>query len=64
MRVTRSRLVTSVKTESLDTYCMKCKKKVEMREPKEEVTRNNRPIAKGICPECGGRVARILSHYR
>ena len=39
-------------------YCVKCKEKREFTGHVEEV--NNRRMAKGICPVCGTKVARIL----
>lgn len=40
-------------------YCVKCKEKVEMIDPKESVTKNNRYIYKGQCPKCGTTVCRM-----
>jgi len=41
-----------------EAYCVKCKEKREFTGHIEEV--NNRRMAKGICPVCGTKVARIL----
>ena len=41
-----------------EAYCVKCKEKREFTGHVEEV--NNRRMAKGICPVCGTKVARIL----
>ena len=40
-------------------YCVKCKKKVEMRDPKESLTKRGTKIAKGKCPSCGTTVCRM-----
>ena len=40
-------------------YCVKCKKKVEARNPKQVVMKNKRPATKGVCPKCGTTVFRI-----
>ncbi len=40
-------------------YCVKCRKKVEMKNPKKVTLKNGRPAAKGICPNCGTNVFRI-----
>ncbi|MDR3052415.1 MAG: DUF5679 domain-containing protein [Coriobacteriales bacterium] len=37
-------------------YCVKCKEKKEIQNEKEEVTANGRPILKGTCPVCGGKL--------
>ena len=40
--------------------CMKCKKEVEIKDPKEVVLKNKMKAAKGVCPVCGTKVFRIL----
>jgi DNA-directed RNA polymerase subunit RPC12/RpoP len=40
--------------------CMKCKKQVDIKNPKESVTKNKMSIVKGQCPACGTNVSRIL----
>ena len=40
-------------------YCMKCRKKVEMVNPKQVVMKNGRPATQGTCPVCGTKVFRI-----
>ena len=39
--------------------CMKCKKQVEIKDPKEELTIKGTKIAKGKCPNCGTTVCRM-----
>jgi transcription initiation factor TFIID subunit TAF12 len=40
-------------------YCVKCKKKVEVQNPKQVVMKNKRPATKGTCPKCKTTVFRI-----
>ena len=40
-------------------YCVKCKKKVGIKDPKESTTKKGTKIAKGKCPECGTTVCRM-----
>ena len=40
-------------------YCVKCKAKVNMKDPKEEKTSKGTKIAKGKCPKCGTTVCRM-----
>jgi hypothetical protein len=40
-------------------YCVKCKKSVEMKDPKKVKLKNGKPATKGVCPKCGTKVFRI-----
>ena len=40
-------------------YCMKCRKKVEIRSPRQITLKNGRPAVQGVCPVCGTKVFRI-----
>ncbi|HET7337407.1 MAG: DUF5679 domain-containing protein [Nitrosopumilaceae archaeon] len=40
-------------------YCVKCRKKVDISNPKEVKLKNGRPAVKGTCPKCGTNVFRI-----
>ena len=40
--------------------CMKCRKQVEIKDPKEVVMKNGMKALKGVCPDCGTKVFRIL----
>lgn len=42
-------------------YCVKCKKKVTMKDPMLEKTKRGGYIYKGQCSECGGKCAVITS---
>jgi len=33
-------------------YCVKCKKKVEMKDPKKTKTKKGKDMMKGKCPDC------------
>ena len=44
----------------MEAYCMKCKKKVEIKEEEEVVMKNGRKAVRGKCPDCGTKVFRIL----
>jgi len=41
-------------------YCVKCKQKVEMKDPKETKTKRGTRMAKGKCPKCGTTVCCML----
>ena len=40
-------------------YCVKCKKKVEVKNPKQITMKNGRPATSGVCSVCGTKVFRI-----
>lgn len=40
-------------------YCVKCKKKVEIKNAKESKTKKGTKIAKGACPKCSTTVCRM-----
>jgi DNA-directed RNA polymerase subunit RPC12/RpoP len=40
-------------------YCMKCRKKVEIKNPRSVTLKNKRPATQGVCPTCGTKVFRI-----
>ena len=40
-------------------YCVKCKEKVVIQNPKESTTKRGTKIAKGKCPNCGTTVCRM-----
>ena len=45
----------------MDAYCVKCKEKVEIKDPQEVTMKNGRPAISGICSKCGTKVFRIKS---
>jgi DNA-directed RNA polymerase subunit RPC12/RpoP len=44
---------------SMQAYCMKCRKKVEIQNAKSITMKNKRPATQGVCPKCGTKVFRI-----
>jgi len=44
----------------LTAYCVKCRAKREIKDPKEIKMKNGRPAVKGTCPKCGIKVFRIV----
>jgi DNA-directed RNA polymerase subunit RPC12/RpoP len=40
--------------------CMRCKKEIEIKDPKEVVLKNKMKALKGVCPVCGTKVFRIV----
>lgn len=47
-----------------EARCMKCRKQVEIKDPKEVVLKNNLKAIKGVCPACGTKVCRIIGKTR
>jgi len=45
----------------MEAYCVKCKAKTEIKDPKEVTMKNGRPAVAGICSTCGTKVFRIKS---
>lgn len=43
----------------VEGYCVKCKKKVEIKDPEEVTMKNNRPAVRGTCPVCGTKIYKI-----
>ena len=42
-----------------EAYCVKCKKKVQMKDGKETTTSRGTKMLKGKCPDCATTVCRI-----
>ncbi len=42
-------------------YCLHCREKKEMTKAEKVTMKNGRAAARGICPECGGKMFKILS---
>jgi len=40
-------------------YCVKCKAKVDVNDPKDIVMKNGRPAGTGTCAVCGTKVFKI-----
>ncbi len=42
-----------------EAYCVKCKKKVTMKNEQAVTLKNGKPAKKGECPNCGTKIFRI-----
>ena len=40
-------------------YCFKCRKPVEISNPRNVTLKNKRPATQGSCPKCGTKIFRI-----
>jgi len=43
----------------MEAYCVKCKKKSEMKNPTEVTMKNGKKAMTGSCPVCGTKMFRI-----
>ena len=43
----------------MQAYCVKCKAKKEMNNPKSITMKNGRAATQGTCPKCGTKMFRI-----
>ena len=43
----------------MEAYCVKCKAKREMQNPKQVTMKNGKPATQGVCPVCGTTMFRI-----
>lgn len=43
----------------MKAYCVKCRAKKEIKNPRNIMMKNRRPAIQGICPTCGTKVFRI-----
>ena len=43
-----------------EARCMKCKKQVEIKNPQDVTMKNGLKAVKGVCPDCGTKVFRIV----
>jgi RNase P subunit RPR2 len=43
----------------VEGYCVKCKKKQEIKNPQKVKLKNGKPATKGTCPKCGTKMFRI-----
>jgi hypothetical protein len=44
----------------VEAYCVKCKKKQEIKDGKQKKMKNGRNCMQGICPKCGTKMTRIM----
>jgi hypothetical protein len=45
----------------VQAYCVKCREKRDIKDPKEVTMKNGRPALEGVCPVCGTKLFRMLS---
>ena len=45
--------------ETHEAYCVKCRKKVAVKNHEHVTLKNGRPALSGVCPSCNSRVFRI-----
>ena len=45
-------------------YCLKCKKKVDIKDPVHITMKNGKPATTGSCPTCGTKIYKIGKAYR
>lgn len=43
----------------MQAYCVKCRAKKEMKDPKSITMKNGKPATQGTCPSCGTKMFRI-----
>jgi DNA-directed RNA polymerase subunit RPC12/RpoP len=43
----------------MKAYCMKCRKEVEIKNPRDVKMKNGKPATQGLCSVCGTKVFRI-----
>ncbi len=43
----------------MQAYCMKCRTKVEIKDPRSITMKNKKPATQGVCPRCSTKVFRI-----
>jgi hypothetical protein len=45
--------------DSMEAYCVKCRCKKEMKDPKNITMKNGKPAIQGTCHSCGTKMFRI-----
>ena len=43
----------------MEAYCVKCRSKIQIKNPKPVSLKNGTPATQGACPNCGTKVFRI-----
>lgn len=44
----------------VEAFCMKCRKKVEVKNAHVETLKNQRRATVGVCPNCGTKVVKMM----
>jgi Domain of unknown function (DUF5679) len=47
-------------SDSVEVYCVKCKKKTEQKDAQRVTMKNGRPAQQGLCAVCGTKTYRLL----
>ena len=55
----RSRPQDGEKEGCLEAYCLKCRERREMKDPKAITMKNGKPATEGTCPVCGTKMFKI-----
>jgi DNA-directed RNA polymerase subunit RPC12/RpoP len=50
---------TVITKEHIEGFCMKCRKKVEIKNPFHFIMKNLRHAVHGICPKCGTKIVKF-----
>jgi hypothetical protein len=59
-RLARALPDTAVKGDPMpEGYCVKERKKVEIKDAKQVTMKNGRPAIQGVCPDCGTKIFKI-----
>ena len=45
--------------KQMQAYCVKCRARKDMKDPRSITMKNGRPATQGICPTCGTKMFRI-----
>ncbi len=48
-----------VEKELVEAYCVKCRAKRDVKDPKKIIMKNGKPAIQGTCPVCGPKLFRI-----
>lgn len=43
----------------MEAFCVKCRGKVQIKNPQSVTLKNGTPATQGVCPTCGTKVFRI-----
>ncbi len=43
----------------MEAFCLKERKKVEMKDPRQITMKNGKPATQGVCPNCGTKIFKI-----
>jgi len=46
--------------KKIEAFCVKCRKKVEVKDPELVETKNRRKVVRGKCPYCGTTVNKFV----